>query len=119
MWAPDQWNVNKGKIVIRRSQSSTVAPCKRIQDSSWILDPIPWILDSGCWIPVFSSGTWILDSIPYSILESKALDSGFHKQNFPGFRIHKQKFSRFRNPDTLTWGEVQVKHFLTCSRIFN
>ena len=64
MWAPDQWNVNKGKIVIRRSQTSTVAPCKRIQDSSWILDPIPWILDSGCWIPVFSSGTWILDFIP-------------------------------------------------------
>ena len=30
---------------------------------SWILDPIPWILDSGCWIPVFSSGTWILDFI--------------------------------------------------------
>ena len=54
MWAPDQWNVNKGKIVIRRSQSSTVAPCKRIQDSSWILDLIPWILDSECWIPVFS-----------------------------------------------------------------
>ena len=52
-----------------------------------------------------------------SILDSKALDSRFHKQNFPGFRIHKQKFSKFRNPDTLTWGEVRVKHFLTCSRI--
>ena len=52
MWAPDQWNVNKGKIVIRRSHTSTVAPCKRIQDSSWILDPIPWILDSECYIPV-------------------------------------------------------------------
>ena len=25
MWAPDQWKVNKGKIVIRRSQSSTIA----------------------------------------------------------------------------------------------
>ena len=56
MWAPDQWNVNKGKTVIRHSQSSTIAQCKRIQDSSWILDPIPWILDSGFWIPVFSSG---------------------------------------------------------------
>ena len=30
----------------------------------WILDPIPWIQDSGCWIPVFSSGTSILDFIP-------------------------------------------------------
>ena len=27
MWAPDQWKVNKGKIVTRRSQSSTIAPC--------------------------------------------------------------------------------------------
>ena len=57
---------------------------------SWILDPITCILDSGYWIPVFSSGTWIQDFIPlwntYCILDSKALDSGFHKQNFPGFR---------------------------------
>ena len=65
MWAPDQWKVNKGKIVIRRSQSSTIAPCMLANTrQSWILDPIPWILDSGCRIPVFSSGTWILDSIP-------------------------------------------------------
>ena len=27
MWAPDQWKVNKGKIVTRCSQSSTIAPC--------------------------------------------------------------------------------------------
>ena len=26
MWAPDQWKVNEGKIVIRRSQGSTIAP---------------------------------------------------------------------------------------------
>ena len=57
MWAPDQRKVNKGKIVIRRSQSaSTIAPCERIQDSLGVLDPITWILDSGFWIPVFSSG---------------------------------------------------------------
>ena len=31
---------------------------------SWILDPIPWIVDSGCWIPFFFSLTWTLDSIP-------------------------------------------------------
>ena len=57
---------------------------------SWILDAIPWILGSGCWIPVFSSGTWILDFIPWwgsSILDSKALYSGFHKQNFPEIRM--------------------------------
>ena len=26
-WAPDEWNVNKGKIVTRRSHCSTVSPC--------------------------------------------------------------------------------------------
>ena len=59
MWAPDPWKVNKAKIVIRRSQSSTITPWQ-----SCILDPIPRILDSGCWIPLFSSGTWILDFLP-------------------------------------------------------
>ena len=29
---------------------------------SYILDSTPWILDSRYWIPVFVSGTWILDS---------------------------------------------------------
>ena len=123
MWAPDQWKVNKGKIVTRRSQSSTIAPRYRIQDSL------------GFWIPFIYSGfrvrdsslfQWNLDSrfhslVGYlnSILDSKALDSGFHMKIFPDSRSYKQKFSRIRNPDILTWGEVLVKHFLTCSRIFN
>ena len=42
-----------------------------------------------------------------SILDSKGLDSEFHKQNFPGFRILHAKI--FQIPDTLTWGEVLVK----------
>ena len=60
------------------------------------------IPDSSYWFPVFVSGTWILDSIVSGILDSlscildsKAHDSGFHKQNFLGFR----------NPDSLTWGD--------------
>ena len=36
-------------------------PILRNTKQSWILDPIPWIVDSGCWI---FSGTWILDSMP-------------------------------------------------------
>ena len=98
MWAPDQWKVNKGKIVIRRSQSSTIAPCQRIQDSLGF-----WIPFHGFWIPVFSSGTWILDFIPQlvgylsSILDSKALDSGFNKQNFPGFRVLQTKSFQIRD----------------------
>ena len=92
-------------------------PILRNTKQSWILDPIPWIVDSGCWI---FSGTWILDSMPqwdFGVLE---LYSGFQS---PGFRIprakYKQEFLRFQNPDTLTWGEVLVKHFRTCSRLFN
>ena len=49
-----------------------------------------------------------------SILDSKALDSGFHEQNF----TYKKKFSRFRNPDTPYMGR-NTKHFVTCPRIFN
>ena len=73
-------------------------------------------MDSGFRVLDYSLFQWNLDSTYHflvgylsSILDSKALDSGFQKQ----------KFSRFLNPDILTLGEVQVKHFLTCSRIFN
>ena len=62
---------------------------------SWILDPIPWIQDSGCWIPVFSGGI----SFPSRVLE---LYSGFQSpgfrisyQNFPGFRILQAKIFQF------------------------
>ena len=57
----------------------------------------------GLRIPVFVSGTWILDSKCDSgflscILDSEAQDSGFHKQKFPGFQ----------KPDfLLTFGEVE------------
>ena len=55
---------------------------------SWILDPIPWIQDSGCWIPVFSSGISFLSRV----LE---LYSGFQS---PGFRIPYQNFPGIRIP---------------------
>ena len=47
----------------------------------------------GFWIPV-------VNGIPDSLLcirDSKSQDSGFYKQNFP----------RFRNPDSLTWGDTE------------
>ena len=69
---------------------------------------------SGFQVPDSSLFQWNLDSrfhslLGYlsSILDSKALDSGFHKQNFPGFRILHAKL--FQIPDTLTWGEVLVE----------
>ena len=83
-------------------------------------------MDSGFRVLDTSLLQWKLDSRFYSlvgclssILDSKALDSGFRIKIFADSGSYKQKFSSFRNPDTLTWGEVQVKHFLTCSRIFN
>ena len=113
------------EIVTHRSQSNTIRRMLRNTRQSWILDPIPWIVDSGCWIPVFFSGTWILDSMPQWDFGVLKLYSGFQSL---GFRIPRAKFSRilhstskefprFQNPDTLRWGEVLVKHFRTCSPI--
>ena len=58
-------------------RSNHITPCKEIQDSL------------GFWIPLV---TGIPDSLS-CIADSKAQDSGFHKQNFPGFRIplHRAK----------------------------
>ena len=65
----------------------------------WILDSTSWIPDARYWIPVFVSGTWILDSIVSGILDplsgmpgSMTRDFGFQKENFP----------TVRNPDSLT-----------------
>ena len=48
------------------------------QRQSWILESTPRIPDSRYWIPVFVSGTWILDSkcdlVRFQVLE---LYSGF------------------------------------------
>ena len=106
MWAPDQWKVNKGKIVTRRSQSSNYRPMLRNTRQSWILDPIPWIVDSGCWIRVFFSGTWILDSIPkwnFGVLE---LYSGFQS---PGFRIPRAKFSRILDSTSKNFPDSRIR----------
>ena len=55
----------------------------------------PWIPHSKYWIPVFVSGTWILDSQSLLCIPvSRTQDSGYQKQNFLGFQL-KQKFSGF------------------------
>ena len=53
----------------------------------------------GFWIPVFVSGTWILDSLS-CIPDFKTQDSRFHKPKFPGLR----------NLDSLTLGEIWNQH---------
>ena len=104
MWTPDQWKVNKGKLVTRRSQSSTIAPRYRIQDSLGFWIPLH-LFYSGFRVLDFSLFQWNLDSrchslVGYliSILDSKALDSGFHRNNFPGFRILQAKI--FQTPES-------------------
>ena len=77
------------EIVTHRSQSNTIRRMLRNTRQSWILDPIPWIVDSGCWIPVFFSGTWILDSMPQWDFGVLQLYSGFQS---PGFRLPRAKF---------------------------
>ena len=89
--------------VIWRSGSATV------QDSLgfWTARQI---LYSRYWIPLFVSGTWILDS-------NRLWDSGFlwvvlifripkprvpDSKTFSDFGFHKQKFSGFRNSDSVT-----------------
>ena len=52
---------------------------------------------------VFSK--WILDLFFGGDLDSKSLILDSNAQ-YSGF--HKQKFSGFRNPDYLTWGETDI-----------
>ena len=62
---------------------------------SWILDPIRWIQDSGCWIPVFSGGISFLSRVLelYSGFQSPGFRISY--QNFPGFRILQAKIFQF------------------------
>ena len=77
----------------------SIRPMQRNCRQPWILDSTSWIPDARYWIPVFVSGTWILDSIVSGILNplsgmpgSMARDFGFQEENFP----------TVRNPDSLT-----------------
>ena len=51
MWVPDQWNVNKGKIVIRRSQSGIIAPCYKTVKYEYKTVLGFWTSFHGFWIP--------------------------------------------------------------------
>ena len=77
---------------------------------------MPWIRDSRNWIPVFVSGTWILDSNLYWDSGFLELYTGFRS---PGFKIpqaiffpdsvfHAKNFPGFWNPDFLTWGDFNI-----------
>ena len=95
--------IKKSAVKLVVIQCTCIAPSKGIQDILRILDSMQWSPDCYYWIPVFVSGTWILDS-------NRQLDSGF-LQLYSGF--HKQKFPGFRISYSLTWGKA-VK-FVCCS----
>ena len=60
-------------------------------------------VEVGSRIPILSG---ILDSLSY-ILDSKAQESGFHKQNFPGFRIPLQWAIVGRRENT---NQTKIRH---------
>ena len=88
--------------------ASVFAPSKGFQDSLgfWIPCCGFQVLDSGSFPVKLEFQFPIVSGIPDSlncIPDSKALDSGFQKQKYP----------RFRNPDSLTWGNLSCLYYLS------
>ena len=81
----------------------------RVRESKIVLDSGFHAMDSGfpgTGFRFFFRGTWIPGPIVSGILESltcipysKVPDSGFYKHKIPGLR----------NPDSLTWGEPELR----------
>ena len=70
----------------------------------------PLSVELGFRIPIVSVIADSLSCIP----DSKAHGSGFHKKNFPGFRIPKAKFLGFRNPLDLHEADPTLHWCLSC-----
>ena len=85
---------------------------------SCILDSTPWILDSNYWISDLFSGLRfqipVVSEMPNSyscIQDSKAQDSGFHRQ-----KISKIPDTTGKNsPDAFTCGECMCPMSLACA----
>ena len=94
----DSPHVRKPKTLLDSASSSWIPVC-----NYWVLESRSWISDSNCYKGIPDSYSCIADS--------KAQDSGFHKQKFPRSRIPQtkdpgfdmQKFTGFRNPHSFTW----------------
>ena len=86
---------------------------RRYPRDSWILDSSTRIPELIFLIPIASGIPDSLSYIPHfkpRIPDSKStifLDSGFYKQNFPGFWIPE---SGMRIPDSFAWGKAMLKY---------
>ena len=83
--------------------------------------------DSRYWISDSLSNLGLRIPIVSGIPDSKAHDSEFQKQKFPGYRIPQEKVPGFRDWDYLKWAAIkqinskrEVQHFLStiCDRHF-
>ena len=88
-----------------------------VRESKQVLDSGFHTVDSGFQALDSSLFQWNLDSgfqsFWYSDFlscfpDSKAQDSGFHKQSFPDYGFHEQEFPRIRNPDSLSQGNRNI-----------
>ena len=83
-----------------------MAPRKAIQDSLG-LDSIPWILDSRYWIPdSLSVELGYRIPIVCGILDSFSCIPIPQAQDL---KFHQQKFPRFQNSDSLSWGDYGIE----------
>ena len=80
----DSSHVRKSKTLLDSASRSWIPVC-----NFWVLESRSWISDSNCYKGIPDSYSCIADS--------KAQDSGFHKQKFPRSRIpQKKKIPRSR-----------------------
>ena len=80
---------------VRESKTVLDSGLHALDSKFQLLDSRSFSVELGSWIPIVIG---ILDS--YSCIpDSKSQDSGFHRQKFP----------RFRNPDSFTWGEAYTR----------
>ena len=76
----------------------------------------PLLVELGFQIPIVSQ---IVDSLS-CIPDFKTHGSGFHKQNFPGFRIPNAKFLGIRNPESVfPWPYMElILHYIGVCTVY-
>ena len=100
--------LQRSNIKVRYASSKiSTHKCQNFCDpiQSWILDSTPWIPGSRYGIPVFVKqiGFWFQSLVEFRIPKPKI--PNFTRKMFSDSEFHERKFSVFRNPDSLPWGD--------------